>query len=218
MLLVACAKPKLKETVGFLVDNNYETYGFAILDTISVPCSIPKQTEAIFLTSSTPVSLIKHNNLPTYCVGENTAKKAKKAGFNVVYTGTGNAKDMAIDLKKLALAKNCWHPTSAVAKDDWYKLLPNINIHKSIAYIIKPEKNMPADLIELFNNKKITDILLMSPIGARTFAQLIVSCNLDVSNIKLITFSMAVMAEVKNFPFAQKITLPSPNLASINQI
>lgn len=215
MLLVVCAKYKLTETVNFLTSNGHDVLGLPILDIIPVAHNFPVDAEGILLTSSAPIDLIEHNDLPTYSIGEKTTERAIKAGFNVVYTGTGNAMDMAVDLAKFKLPKKCWHPTNPKGKERWYTQLPQTQIQRDIVYLLKPNLNMPNNIMAEFKENKITDILLMSAFGAQNFANLIIKNNIDVSKINLIAFSDSVMAEVKNFPFAQKSTLPTPSLSQL---
>jgi uroporphyrinogen-III synthase len=217
MLLVACAGYKISETLGFLREHNIPACGFPILDIIPVAHEFPENIEGIFFTSSAPIDLIEKRNIPTYCIGKKTAERAKEAGFNVVYTGTGSAQDMAIDLAKLSLPKRCWHPTNPKGKQNWYTRLTQTEVHRDIVYLLKPAKELPQQIIEDINNHKITDVVLMSAMGARNFASLIIKNDIDVSNICLIVFSNQVMAEVKNFPFTKKITLPSPSLEALVQ-
>jgi uroporphyrinogen-III synthase len=218
MLLVACADYKIADTIDYITQLGFSVCPMPVLAITPTSYTFPEDIGGILLTSSAPTDLIEHHGLPTYVVGKRTAEKAREKGFNVVYAGSGNAEDMAADLAKMTLPAKCWHPTNPEGKEAWYNHLPNTTIQRDIVYTLTFTDHIPQEVLTCLQNSEITDVLLMSAMGAQNFANLITQENIDTGHIHLIAFSDAVAETVKNLPFAQKTTLPTPSLEALTQI
>lgn len=183
MILVPRPAPHLPRTLHVL-----QNAGFAILMPLALsrpqplPVTIPAAITALLITS--PLGVQKGlPNLPTYCVGEATAATARKAGLNVVYTGSNNGVTMARDIFDLKLPRTHFaHLHGDHAGMEWHTILQLAGhmVTPILAYktqrITKLPNAMVGDLSKL-NAQSLT--LLFSAGSASHLANLMKHVNIQ---------------------------------------
>ena len=165
---------KLEHTCALLASSGYETLRFPLISFKSMPYKIPRAVEGIVVTSSGALESMPKTRVPLYCVGQSTALEAIKHGFNVRYTGKGNAKALAEWLLQNEEPQYLLHPTTDDAEQGWYSLLEDagFTITPILAYKKTYTPELPADVVCCLTENKVSFTLVFSAKSAEALTKL----------------------------------------------
>ena len=189
------------------------------------PCPLEqKEFDAYIITSRQALHALKALqvpvNTPLFCVGAETAKEAKKAGFQTYYTGK-TVSDMLSFFaapNTTYLQYNFLYARSDTISHDLTTLLrkTGYTIAEQIAYEAVATKTLSPEIIELLQQDAFAYVAFFSKRTAQIFLHLLRQHRIPLSFLKtdLIAFSRPIAHVLRPVTFKKRHILRAPTLSS----
>ena len=188
---------KLARTAKLVAELGFEPLPFPLIDYTPLPVNVT-DVDGIVVTSSAALRSLPQTKLPLYCVGQVTADEAQKLGFQVVFTGQGNAAELAENLALKLKPQTLLHPTSADVENTWYAALTakGFNIKAAMAYEKAYPQELPAEVVCCLTENKVSFTLVFSVRSAQALLKLCKAHQLAETTLgEVIAISDKVAAE-----------------------
>jgi uroporphyrinogen-III synthase len=137
---------------------------------------LPITTGALLFTSANGVralaALVERRDLPALCVGEATARAARKAGFRDCFAASGDARALA-DLARRSGISDFFHPRGVDAAGDIKGWLAETGQQVTEAILYKAEETgpPPAPIAAALARGEVGLVTVWSPRGAKILAR-----------------------------------------------
>lgn len=189
------------------------------------PCPLErKDFDAYIITSRQALHALKALQLPThmplFCIGAETAKEARKAGFQTYYTGK-TVSDMLSFFappNSTYLPYNFLYARSDTISHDLATSLRKIGytITEQIAYETVATKTLSPEIMERLQQDAFAYITFFSKRTAQIFLNLLKDNQIPLSfpKTELIAFSRPIAHVLRPVTFKKRYILSSPTLSS----
>ncbi len=189
--------------------------------------NLDQRPDLIAFTSSNGVRafsrLSKERNIPTFTVGDTSARECKSHGFKNVFSAQGNIDNLANVIAD-TLPKNSLilHISGSDIAGDLEGILKKSGYRycRLILYRAEEVENLSPDLITSIKDNKINIATFFSPRTVRIFCKLILKNNLE-KHLKYITsfcLSETVYLAFNDIKWKAKYISPYPTQESIIEI
>ena len=185
---------------------------------------LPFTTGALLFTSANGVralaALVERRDLPALCVGESTARAARKAGFHDCFSAGGDARALA-DLARRSGIRQFFHPRGADAAGDLKGWLAETGqqVTEAILYEAGETGPPPAAIAAALVQGEVGLVTVWSPRGAtimvRHLANLGTGLGAGLEGTGLLAISPAAAEPLSASGFGRVIVAQTPNLAAM---
>ncbi len=212
-LLVFRVDYVLEETLASFAEAGIECAGMAIGQTEIYPVKVPADVQGIIVTSSATLAALPGGlEVPLFCVGEGTARRAREKGFAVALAGPGNAEDLAKAILASSV-KPCklLHAAGESARQAWYTLLQEKGFHveHTLAYRVVYVDEFEARMRDFLKEEEIKTLAVYSLAALRVVQKLLVKENLSPTRFNLLALHARIAAEAAEFATVTVAKTPS---------
>jgi uroporphyrinogen-III synthase len=181
---------------------------------------LPITTGALLFTSANGVralaALVERRDLPALCVGEATARVARKAGFRDCFAAGGDARALA-DLARRSGISDFFHPRGVDAAGDIKGWLAETGQQVTEAILYKAEETgpPPAPIAAALARGEVGLVTVWSPRGAKILARHLASAGAALEGSGLLAISPAAAGPLATSGFGRVFVAQAPNAAAM---
>jgi len=158
-------------------------------------------------------------NLPAYAVGDRTAKAAKSAGFDTVYSAQGDVTSLASLVKEKAHAQDgaLLHPAGSAIAGDLHGVLTKagFTLRRAVLYEARQKCRISVETAAALRVGDIDMILFYSPRTAATFVRLAAEYKDACAKIDILCLSQAVADAAQAINWRRVDIAPRPTQADL---
>jgi uroporphyrinogen-III synthase len=189
---------------------------------------LPIATDALLFTSANGVralaALVERRDLPALCVGEATARAARKAGFRDCFSAGGDARALA-DLARRSGIRDFFHPRGADAAGDLKGWLAETGqqVAEAIVYEAGETGPPPAPIAAALARGEVGLVTVWSRRGATILARYLANLGAgmgpglgpELERTGLLAISPAAAEPLAASGFGRVVVAQTPNLAAM---
>jgi uroporphyrinogen-III synthase len=181
---------------------------------------LPIATDALLFTSANGVralaALVERRDLPALCVGEATARAARKAGFRDCFSAGGDARALA-DLARRSGIRDFFHPRGADAAGDLKGWLAETGqqVAEAIVYEAGETGPPPAPIAAALARGEVGLVTVWSRRGATILARHLANLGAGLEDTGLLAISPAAAEPLAASGFGRVVVVQTPNLAAM---
>ena len=170
-IIITRTQPGADEQAAFLQAHGFSHIVNPVLTITHHVIPTEREADALLVTSTHALPAARlYANLPLFCVGEATAKKATALGLNVVAYASDAVSLSAVMQTKLLPGRKIFYLSGDVTRHNMQSLLCGHTVTRHIAYTAEPQPLLPAT-IEAIRNSDLFGVILMSPRTAKLWLQ-----------------------------------------------
>lgn len=221
-VLVVRPEPGLTETREMLEQLGWHCWGMESL--VIAPRALPAQRgiAGVLITSSQSIpalsSAVAHD-IPVYAVGDATADRVKKQGFQTVISASGNAAKLAeLVTERLSPASG---PLLLLSGEHQGVELAGtlrtsgFRIRRRVAYTTAPATTLPPDALAALRDGQIETVMVFSAASARAFCAALAQTGCAAGSLRAIAISQNTMKELRKAGIQTVLTAQSPDMAAM---
>jgi uroporphyrinogen-III synthase len=177
---------------------------------------LPFTTGALLFTSANGVralaALVERRDLPALCVGEATARAARKAGFRDCFSAGGDARAL-VDLARRSGIRQFFHPRGVDAAGDLKGWLAETGQQVTEAILYKAEETgpPPAPIAAALTRGEVGLVTVWSHRGAKILARHLASVGAALEGTGLLAISTAAAEPLAASGFRRIVVAQAPN-------
>ena len=190
-LLVLRPEPGAAATIARAQAAGFEAIAAPLFAVVPLAWTAPDRQahDALMLTSANAVrhagpALDLYRDLPVYAVGEATASVARKAGFQDVRTGAGDAAALAARMVRDGIGRPLH-----LAGRDYREVATSLAIERRIVYAAEPVTALPVAARAALAKQAVS--LIHSPRAGTLFARLLAEAGIDARHVPVAAISAA---------------------------
>lgn len=188
----------------------------------NLPCPSIDGIQAVMITSSNAISILPSletthlHSLPCFCVGTQTAQKAKVFGFTQVFNADGSSRELTrliVENLKCSHQKILHISGQHISPQSYEELTANGYIIVSWpVYYAKAAIKMDEHIVQAFYQDQLDAVLVYSSRTAETLCQLIEDNQLQACCKRLITIGLSpkVLEILNKLPWKQCLASAQP--------
>jgi len=181
---------------------------------------LPFATGAFLFTSANGVrglaALTNRRDLPAFCVGEATARAARKAGFRDCFSADGDARSLA-DLARRSGIRDFFHPRGHDVAGDLKGWLAETGQKVTDAVLYKAEETgpPPAPIAAALARGGVGLATVWSRRGAEILARQLPDAGAALGGTGLLAISQAAAEPLKESGFRRIVVTEAPNASAM---
>lgn len=221
-VLVVRPEPALTETREMLERLGWRCWGMESL--VITPRALPEQTgvAAVLITSSQSIQTLSSSvahDIPVYAVGDATADRVKKHGFQTVISASGDAAKLA-ELVTARLSPASGPLLLLSGEHQGLALAETLRgngfcIRRRVAYATAPATTLPPDALSALREGLIETVMVFSAASARAFCAALANTGSSPRSLRAIAISQNTMKELHKSGFETIATAQTPDMAAM---
>ncbi|MFT8806196.1 MAG: uroporphyrinogen-III synthase [Acetobacter aceti] len=221
-VLVVRPEPGLTETCETLTRLGWRCWGMESL--VITPRVLPAQTgiAGVLITSSQSIhalsSCVTHD-IPVYAVGDATADRVKKLGFQTIVSASGDAAKLAglvreqlspsSDTLLLLSGEHQGLPLAETLRADGF------HVRRRVAYSAEPAVALSPDVLSAVREGLIGTIMVFSAASARAFCSAVAATDCATDSLRAIAISQNTMQELRKAGIQNILTARTPDMSAM---
>ncbi|MCH4091045.1 uroporphyrinogen-III synthase [Acetobacter sp.] len=221
-VLVVRPEPGLTDTCETLERLGWRCWGMESLVITARPLPPQRGIAGALITSSQSILALSSSathDIPVYAVGDATAERVKRQGFQTVISASGDAMKLAeLVTQQLSPAsgpllllsgEHQGLPLAKTLRDIGFR------IRRRIAYATSPATALPPEVLSALREGLIATVLVFSAASARAFCATLARADCSPGTLRAIAISQNTMKELRKGGFQNIMTARTPDMAAM---